>query len=136
MSPDDALVYAADILRQHLDVFVGFNKDLVAEEPEEVPVDAAGQEDLEAKFKLNVNEIELSVRAANCLNMANIATVGELCRRTENDMLKFRNFGKKSLSEIKDKLAQMGLRLGMLPPLPGDSVPEGDAGEPDGETAE
>ena len=129
VDPDDALVHAADILRQHLDVFVGFNKDLIDEEPEEVPVDEAGQEDLEAKFKLNVNEIELSVRAANCLNMANIATVGELCRRTENDMLKFRNFGKKSLSEIKDKLAQMGLRLGMLPPLPGDSVPDGDAAE-------
>lgn len=129
VSPDDALVYAADILRQHLDVFVGFNKDLVSEEPEEAPVDEATQEDLDAKFRLNVNEIELSVRAANCLNMANIATVGELCRRTENDMLKFRNFGKKSLSEIKEKLAQMGLRLGMLPPQPGDSVPEG-ADEP------
>ena len=60
-----------------------------------------------------MNEIELSVRSANCLNNANITTVGELCQRTEPDMLKFRNFGKKSLSEIKEKLQQMGLSLGM-----------------------
>ena len=126
VDPDDALVHAADILRQHLDVFVNYNKDLVDEPYAETPVDAATQEDLEAKFKLNVNEIELSVRAANCLNMANIATVGELCSRTEADMLKFRNFGKKSLSEIKEKLEQMGLRLGMLPPQPGDEPPAGD----------
>ena len=129
VDPDDALVHAADILRQHLDVFVNYNKDLVDEDFEEAPLDAASQEDLEAKFKLNVNEIELSVRAANCLNLANIATVGELCSRTEADMLKFRNFGKKSLSEIKDKLAQMGLRLGMLPP------PEGAAAPAEGEEA-
>ena len=130
VGPDDALVHAADILRQHLDVFVGYNADLVEEDEGDLPLDAASQEDLEAKFKLNVNEIELSVRAANCLNMANIATVGELCSRTEADMLKFRNFGKKSLSEIKEKLAQMGLRLGMLTP------PEGEAPAGDGDAAE
>ncbi len=115
VAPDDALVHAADILRQHLDVFVNYNAALVEDEEEEEPVDTATQEEQQAKFKLNVNEIELSVRAANCLNMANIATVGELCSRTEADMLKYRNFGKKSLTEIKEKLAQMGLRLGMLP---------------------
>ena len=130
VGPDDALVRAADILRQHLDVFVGYNSDLVEEDEGDLPLDAASQEDLEAKFKLNVNEIELSVRAANCLNMANIATVGELCSRTEADMLKFRNFGKKSLSEIKEKLAQMGLRLGMPTP------PEGEAPAGDGDAAE
>ena len=62
---------------------------------------------------MSVNEIELSVRAANCLNNANITTVGELAMKTEQEMLKYRNFGKKSLNEIKDKLEQLGLSLGM-----------------------
>ena len=60
-----------------------------------------------------MNEIELSVRAANCLNNANITTVGQLAMKTESEMLKYRNFGKKSLNEIKDKLAALGLTLGM-----------------------
>ena len=62
---------------------------------------------------MSVNEIELSVRAANCLNNANITTVGELAMKTESEMLKYRNFGKKSLNEIKEKLVQYGLSLGM-----------------------
>ena len=62
---------------------------------------------------MSVNEIELSVRAANCLNNANITTVGQLAVKTEADMLKYRNFGKKSLNEIKEKLLQLGLSLGM-----------------------
>jgi DNA-directed RNA polymerase subunit alpha len=62
---------------------------------------------------MSVNEIELSVRAANCLNNANITTVGQLAMKTEAEMLKYRNFGKKSLNEIKDKLAELGLTLGM-----------------------
>jgi DNA-directed RNA polymerase subunit alpha len=62
---------------------------------------------------MSVNEIELSVRAANCLNNANITTVGELAAKTEAEMLKYRNFGKKSLTEIKDKLAELGVSLGM-----------------------
>jgi DNA-directed RNA polymerase subunit alpha len=61
---------------------------------------------------MSVNEIELSVRAANCLNNANITTVGQLAMKTEAEMLKYRNFGKKSLNEIKDKLAGLGLALG------------------------
>ncbi|MBQ7667388.1 MAG: DNA-directed RNA polymerase subunit alpha [Kiritimatiellae bacterium] len=115
VDPDDALVHAADILRRHLDVFVNYNADLVERE-EEAPKPAppvAATDDLVAKLKLSVNEIELSVRAANCLNNANISTVGELCQKLENDMLKYRNFGKKSLGEIKDKLKQMGLSFGM-----------------------
>ena len=64
-------------------------------------------------LSMSVNEIELSVRAANCLNNANITTVGELANKSESDMLKYRNFGKKSLNEIKDKLVEMGLGLGM-----------------------
>ena len=71
------------------------------------------REELRRKLRMSVNEIELSVRAANCLNNANIATVGELAQKTESDMLKYRNFGKKSLNEIKSKLAELGLALGM-----------------------
>jgi DNA-directed RNA polymerase subunit alpha len=62
---------------------------------------------------MSVNEIELSVRAANCLNNANITSVGQLAMKTEAEMLKYRNFGKKSLNEIKDKLSELGLGLGM-----------------------
>jgi len=62
---------------------------------------------------MSVNEIELSVRAANCLNNANITTVGQLAMKTEQEMLKYRNFGKKSLNEIKEKLAALNLTLGM-----------------------
>ena len=115
VDPDDALVHAADILRRHLDVFVNYNAALVEGEApvQRVAVPVAATDDLVAKLKLSVNEIELSVRAANCLNNANIATVGELCQKLESDMLKYRNFGKKSLGEIKDKLEQMGLSLGM-----------------------
>ena len=112
VDPDDALVYAADILRHHLDVFINYNKDLVADDGE-VDAVAASSDDLRAKLSLSVNEIELSVRSANCLNNANITTVGELCQKQESDMLKYRNFGKKSLLEIKDKLTQMGLSFGM-----------------------
>lgn len=113
VDPDDALVYAADILRHHLDVFINYNKDLVEEEAEPDVAAVGTTDDLRAKLNLSVNEIELSVRSANCLNNANITTVGELCQKQESDMLKYRNFGKKSLLEIKDKLTQMGLSLGM-----------------------
>lgn len=112
ITPDDALTQASAILRHHLDVFVGFDDSKVEfdETPEEV-----SQENTRLKKLLNmsVNEIELSVRAANCLNNANITTVGQLAMKTEAEMLKYRNFGKKSLNEIKDKLQQLGLSLGM-----------------------
>jgi DNA-directed RNA polymerase subunit alpha len=112
ITPDDALTQASAILRHHLDVFVGFDDSKVEfdETPEEV-----SQENTRLKKLLNmsVNEIELSVRAANCLNNANITTVGQLAMKTEAEMLKYRNFGKKSLNEIKDKLQQLGLGLGM-----------------------
>ena len=112
ISPDDALTQASAILRHHLDVFVGYDKNAV--EFEEV-ADKQDEEKTKLKKLLNmsVNEIELSVRAANCLNNANITTVGELAMKTEQEMLKYRNFGKKSLNEIKDKLAALGLTLGM-----------------------
>ena len=112
LSPPDALTQASSILRHHLDVFVDYDDSQI--EFEEAP-EAQSEENQELKKLLNmsVNEIELSVRAANCLNNANITTVGHLAMKTEAEMLKYRNFGKKSLNEIKDKLAELGLGLGM-----------------------
>jgi DNA-directed RNA polymerase subunit alpha len=112
ISPDDALTQASAILQHHLDVFVGYDKNAI--EFEEV-ADKQDEEKNKMKKLLNmsVNEIELSVRAANCLNNANITTVGQLAMKTEQEMLKYRNFGKKSLNEIKEKLAGLGLSLGM-----------------------
>jgi DNA-directed RNA polymerase subunit alpha len=112
ITPDDALTQASAILQHHLDVFVGYDKNAI--EFEEV-VDQKDDEKSRMKKLLNmsVNEIELSVRAANCLNNANITTVGQLAIKSEAEMLKYRNFGKKSLNEIKDKLTALGLSLGM-----------------------
>ena len=112
VSPDDALTMASAILRHHLDVFVNYDENIVEFEETEKKVDEE-REKLRKKLNMSVNEIELSVRAANCLNNANITTVGQLAKKTEADMLKYRNFGKKSLNEIKDKLTAMGLSLGM-----------------------
>ena len=112
ITPDDALTISAAIMRHHLDVFVSFDKDIVEFEETEKQVDAE-REELRRKLNMSVNEIELSVRAANCLNNANLTTVGELAQKTEAEMLKYRNFGKKSLNEIKGKLAELGLALGM-----------------------
>ena len=112
ISPDDALTQASAILQHHLDVFVGYDKNAVEFEEAE-----SKQDDDKSKMKkllgMSVNEIELSVRAANCLNNANITTVGQLAMKTEQEMLKYRNFGKKSLNEIKEKLTALGLSLGM-----------------------
>jgi len=112
LTPDDALTQSSAILAHHLDVFVGYDKNAV--EFEEA-ADKQDEEKLKLKKQLNmsVNEIELSVRAANCLNNANITTVGQLAMKTEQEMLKYRNFGKKSLNEIKEKLSSLGLSLGM-----------------------
>ncbi|MES2308314.1 MAG: DNA-directed RNA polymerase subunit alpha [Verrucomicrobiota bacterium] len=112
ITPDDALLQSSAILRHHLDIFVHFNEEPIEFEESKQSV---SQEDSKLKKLLNmsVNEIELSVRAANCLNNANITTVGQLALKSEAEMLKYRNFGKKSLNEIKDKLTQLGLSLGM-----------------------
>jgi DNA-directed RNA polymerase subunit alpha len=112
VSPEDALTTSAAILRHHLDVFVHYDKDLIEFEENEKQI-SVEREELRRKLAISVNEIELSVRAANCLNNANITTVGELTQKTEPEMLKYRNFGKKSLNEIKAKLVDMGLSLGM-----------------------
>ena len=111
VTPDDALKTGAAIMRHHLDVFVDYSDDVVEFEDNAVTADAE-REKLRHILNMSVNEIELSVRAANCLNNANITTVGELASKTEADMLKYRNFGKKSLNEIKDKLQEFGLCLG------------------------
>jgi DNA-directed RNA polymerase subunit alpha len=112
ITPDDALKQSASILKHHLDVF-----DRVSQEAYEFESQAAEvseeQNKLRKLLNMSVNEIELSVRAANCLNNANITTVGELAMKTEQEMLKYRNFGKKSLNEIKEKLEALGLSLGM-----------------------
>ncbi len=110
--PDDALAYAAKILKEQLTVFINFDE---TEEVEARP----SEEENENKPQLNenlfktVDSLELSVRAANCLENANIKFIGELVTKTEGEMLKTKNFGRKSLNEIKDILAEMGLSLGM-----------------------
>jgi DNA-directed RNA polymerase subunit alpha len=112
ISPDDALKTAGAVLRKHLDVFVdnAGGETLEFENADQGSTDE--RERLRKLLNMSVNEVELSVRAANCLNNANISTVGELVSKTEADMLKYRNFGKKSLTEIKAKLVTMGLSLG------------------------
>jgi len=112
ITPEDALVQASSILKKHFEPFYNYDENAV--QFDETP-QAQSQENQKMKKLLNmsVNEIELSVRAANCLNNANITTVGQLAMKTEAEMLKYRNFGKKSLNEIKEKLTQLGLSLGM-----------------------
>ena len=109
LSPKDALVYAANILQRHLDILVNFGR-----LPEEEEEEASGVDtELYEKLKVPVSELELSVRSANCLREANIKTIGDLVQKTEAEMLKYRNFGKKSLAEIAAILTGMGLQLGI-----------------------
>jgi DNA-directed RNA polymerase subunit alpha len=112
ITPDDALKQAASILKHHLDVFDRVSEEAYEFENQQSEV-SEEQNKLRKLLNMSVNEIELSVRAANCLNNANITTVGELAMKTEQEMLKYRNFGKKSLNEIKEKLEALGLSLGM-----------------------
>jgi len=112
VTPDDALKQAASILKHHLDVFDRVSEESFEFENQQSEV-SEEQNKLRKLLNMSVNEIELSVRAANCLNNANITTVGELAMKSEQEMLKYRNFGKKSLNEIKDKLEALGLSLGM-----------------------
>jgi DNA-directed RNA polymerase subunit alpha len=110
--PDDALAYAAKILKEQLTIFVNFDEveeDNAARAASAAPAMVAMNDNL---YK-EVSTLELSVRAANCLENANIKFIGELVTRTEAEMLKTKNFGRKSLNEIKDLLAEMGLSLGM-----------------------
>jgi DNA-directed RNA polymerase subunit alpha len=109
VKPEDAVAYAAKILKEQLQIFINFDE---SDEPVEEDVD-------EDSYKINENlyrsveELELSVRSANCLKNAQINLIGELVEKSEAEMLKTQNFGRKSLNEIKDILAEMGLSLGM-----------------------
>jgi len=107
--PEDAVAYAAKILKEQLDIFINFEEVEEAREPEQPHEPDTINENL---FK-SVDELELSVRSANCLKNAGIHLIGELVQKTEAEMLKTRNFGRKSLNEIKEILSEMGLSLGM-----------------------
>ena len=109
ITPEDAVAQAAKILRDHLQIFINFHDEPVVEAPK------IGEEQQKLLENLNrsVDELELSVRSYNCLKNANIRTIGELVQKNESEMLKTRNFGRKSLNEIKEILANMGLSLGM-----------------------
>jgi len=109
VSPEDALAEAAKIAKEHFSIFVNFNETEISRD------DDFDEEDERVRQLLNtpVEELELSVRSSNCLKNANIRTIGELTRKTEDDIAKTRNFGKKSLQEIKEKLLEWNLNLGM-----------------------
>ncbi len=109
VSPEDAVAYAAKILKDQLTIFINFD------EEEELKVEEAAPptEKFNENLLRSVDELELSVRAANCLQAASIKYIGDLVQRSEAEMLKTKNFGRKSLKEIKELLADMGLSLGM-----------------------
>ena len=109
VKPADAVAYAAKILKEQLSIFINF------EETDEAAYQASSQDEepLNENLFKSVDELELSVRSANCLQNANITLIGELVQRTEQEMLKTKNFGRKSLKEIKEILAGYGLSLGM-----------------------
>ena len=120
LSPEDALAYAARILQDQLNVFVNFEeprKEVVSEVIPDLAFNPA--------FLKKVDELELSVRSANCLKNDNIVYIGDLVQKTEAEMLRTPNFGRKSLNEIKEVLAQMGLHLGMeVPGWPPENIEE------------
>jgi DNA-directed RNA polymerase subunit alpha len=110
ISVEDAMGYAAKLLYDHLEVFINFDGDL---EPVEVVVRDEKMEKLRLLLKMRVDELELSVRSANCLRAANIHALVDLVRNQEADMLKYKNFGRKSLIELNQVLANLGLSFGM-----------------------
>ncbi len=109
ITPENAIAYAAKIMKEHLTLFINFEEEPVGAEEKSTEEPPAFNENLYR----SVNELELSVRAANCLRNANIRYIGELVQKTEQEMLKTKNFGRKSLNEIKEILLEMGLHLGM-----------------------
>ena len=109
--PEDALAHAAKLLKDHLQIFINFE-----EEPETAVSERDDERDkLKDLLSRSVDELELSVRSSNCLKNANIKTIGDLVVKGEPEMLKYRNFGRKSLNEIKEIISEMGLGLGMTP---------------------
>jgi DNA-directed RNA polymerase subunit alpha len=109
VNPEDAIAYSAKILKQQVDVFINFEE--VEEEVPPIKEDEKG--DINKVLLRSVEDLELSVRSANCLKNAGINTIGELVQKTEAEMLKTKNFGRKSLSEIKDILGEYSLTFGM-----------------------
>jgi len=112
--PDDALALAAKILKEQLSIFINFEEpieEMPSEDDEETKEKKL--EELREKLTKSVDELELSVRSANCLKNANIQYISELVQKTEQDILQTKNFGRKSLNEIKEVLKGMGLHLGM-----------------------
>lgn len=109
VKPADAVAFAAKILKEQLSIWINFEED----EETTYSVPGSDEEPLNENLFRSVDELELSVRSANCLQNANITLIGELVQKSEQDMLKTKNFGRKSLKEIKEILATMGLSLGM-----------------------
>lgn len=110
VKPDDAVAFAAKILKEQLSIFINFDEEA---EPQEELLPEEEREKFNENLYRTVEELELSVRSANCLKNAGIKLIGELVSKTEAEMLKTQNFGRKSLNEIKDILIEMGLTLGM-----------------------
>lgn len=120
--PEDAVAFAAKILKDQLSIFINF---MEGPEPSPEPRVSEEQQKLSEYLWKSVDDLELSVRSANCLQNANIRYIGELVQKTESEMLKTKNFGRKSLKEIKEILASMGLSLGMkIEGWPGDGPPK------------
>ncbi len=111
VSPQDSIGYAAKLLKDHMTIFINFEE--VAEASEETA--ERGMDKMGDQLNRSVEELELSVRSYNCLKNANIQTIGELVQKSESEMLRTKNFGRKSLNEIKEILGTMGLGLGMKP---------------------
>ncbi len=109
ITPEDAIAYSAKILKEQLAVFINFDERISANDESS----ASSVSDLNENLFKNIEDLELSVRATNCLKSADISVVGELVQRTEAEMLKTKNFGRKSLDEITRVLAEMGLDFGM-----------------------
>jgi DNA-directed RNA polymerase subunit alpha len=110
VTPRDALCYAAQLLKEHLQVFIHIDQEIPFERDEEEDEETSR---IRTLLKTRVDELELSVRSSNCLRAANIQTLEDLVRRSESEMLKFRNFGRKSLNELNAILAELGLSFGM-----------------------
>ena len=111
--PEDAVGLAAKILKEQLNVFINFDEEQGGGEEKDEGDEGMDDEELQEKLMKTVDELELSVRSANCLKNANIRYIGELVQKTEQEILQTKNFGRKSLNEIKEVLANMGLSLGM-----------------------
>ena len=109
ISPENALAEAAKIAKDHFSIFINFDESMVSSSDE---VDEE-EEQVRKILNTSVEELELTVRSSNCLKNANIRTIGDLTKMTEDEIAKTRNFGKKSLSEIKEKLKEWNLGLGM-----------------------